>query len=246
MAAVGAGRFKIPAAASEQRFNAYTVYAHILSLLTLQATYKLKPRPIPTDADEVREEIISEFGAVTFENVLRYVWSHGIPVLPLRDAGGFHGACWRQEGRNIIVLKQTTKSVARWLFDLLHELWHTNEDPEDTELSIIEEPETALSRRESDEEQAASQFAGEVILEGKAEELVKLCLEQADSDVRRIKSTLPRVAKAHNVSVASLANYMAFRLSMSDYNWWGQRPIYKTRATVLGRLLARYSLNIRI
>jgi transcriptional regulator with XRE-family HTH domain/Zn-dependent peptidase ImmA (M78 family) len=221
MAAVGAGRFKIPASASEQTFNAYTVYAHILSLLTLEATKKVKRRAIPIEADEVRKEVVSEFGSVTFENVLRYVWSRGIPVLPLRDAGGFHGACWRQKGRNIIVLKQTTKSVARWLFDLLHELWHTNEDPEDLELSIVEESQTAISRRESYEEQAASQFAGEIILEGRAEELVRICLAQADSDVKRIKSTLPRVARAEGVSVASLANYMAFRLTMSGYNWWG-------------------------
>ena len=221
MAAVGGGRFKIPATASEQRFNAYTVYAHILSLLTLEATNKLQRKPIPSDPEEVRHEIISEFGSITFETVLRYVWSHGIPVLPLRDAGGFHGACWRQEGRNVIVLKQTTKSVARWLFDLLHELWHTSEDPDDAELSVVEEPEAALSRRDSDEEQAASQFAGEVILEGRAEELVQLCLEQANSDVKLIKSTLPKVARAQGVSVASLANYMAFRLSMSGYNWWG-------------------------
>jgi transcriptional regulator with XRE-family HTH domain/Zn-dependent peptidase ImmA (M78 family) len=221
MAAVGLGRFKLPATASEQRFNAYTVYAHLLSLLALDASSKLPQRAIPEDPEEVRQEIVSAFGAITFENVLRYVWSHGIPVLPLRDAGGFHGACWRQDGRNVIVLKQTTNSVARWLFDLLHELWHTNEDPHDAELSVIEESETALSRRDSEEEQAASQFAGEIVLEGRAEELVQICLEQANSDVRLIKSTLPRVAKRQGVSVASLANYMAFRLSMSGYNWWG-------------------------
>ncbi|HXQ33266.1 MAG TPA: hypothetical protein VN843_04515, partial [Anaerolineales bacterium] len=62
---------------------------------------------------------------------------------------------------------------------------------------------------------------GDIVLEGRAEELVQLCLEQANSDVRLIKSILPRVARAQEVSVASLANYMAFRLSMSGYNWWG-------------------------
>ncbi|HXD31590.1 MAG TPA: helix-turn-helix transcriptional regulator [Pyrinomonadaceae bacterium] len=221
MAAIGGGRFKVPATTTEQRFNIYTVYAHILSLLTLDVTARLKPIPIPLEPDEVRSEILSEYGSITFENVLRYIWNHGIPVLPLRDVGAFHGACWRQEGRNVIVLKQTTTSIARWLFDLLHELWHTGEEPEASELSVVEESETAISRRDSDEEQAASQFAGDIVLEGRAEELVQLCLEQADSDVRLIKKILPRVAKTQNVSVASLANYMAFRLSMSGQNWWG-------------------------
>lgn len=222
MAAIGGGRFKVPANATERRFNAYTVYAHILALLTLEATAKLPLKPIPIDADEVRTEIISSFGSVTFENVLRYIWSHGIPVLPLRDSGAFHGACWRHEGRNVIVLKQANKSLARWLFDLLHEVWHTGQEPDKDELSVIEESETALARRESEEEQTASQFAGDVVLEGRAEDLIQMCLEEADADVKLIKKVLPRVAKKEGVAVDSLANYMAFRLSMSGHpKWWG-------------------------
>lgn len=221
LAAIGGGRFKIPANATEQRFNAYTVYAHILALLTLDATNRLPFKPIPTDADEVRREILASFGSITFENVLRYTWSHGIPVLPLKDTGAFHGACWRHEGRNVIVLKQATKSLARWLFDLLHELWHIGQEPDKDELSVIEESETALARRESEEEQAASQYAGDVVLEGRAEDLVQACIQQAGMDVKLIKKFLPLVAKREDVSVASLANYMAFRLSIEGFNWWG-------------------------
>jgi transcriptional regulator with XRE-family HTH domain/Zn-dependent peptidase ImmA (M78 family) len=221
MAAVGGGRFKVPANATEQRFNAYTVYAHILALLTLDTTDKLSFKQIPTTAEEVRNEILADFGSVTFESVLRYTWSHGIPVLPLKDSGAFHGACWRLEGRNVIVLKQATKSLARWLFDLLHEIWHVCQEPDKDELSVIEDSETALTRRDSEEEQAASQFAGDVVLEGRAEDLAHACIHQAGMDVRLIKKYLPLVAKRENVSVASLANYMAFRLSIEGYNWWG-------------------------
>jgi transcriptional regulator with XRE-family HTH domain len=222
MAAIGGGRFKVPANATERRFNTYTVYAHILALLTLEVTANLPLKPIPTDADEARNEILSSFGSITFENVLRYIWSHGVPVLPLRDSGAFHGACWRHEGRNVIVLKQATKSLARWLFDLLHETWHTGQEPDKDELSIIEESETALARRDSEEEQVASEFAGDVILEGRAEDLVQKCLEEANADVKLIKKVLPHVAKREGVAVDSLANYMAFRLSMSGFpQWWG-------------------------
>jgi hypothetical protein len=121
----------------------------------------------------------------------------------------------------VIVLKQATKSLARWLFDLLHELWHIGQEPDKDELSVIEESETALARRESEEEQAASQYAGDVVLEGRAEDLVQVCIQQAGMDVKLIKKFLPLVAKREGVSVASLANYMAFRLSIEGFNWWG-------------------------
>ena len=45
--------------------------------------------------------------------------------------GTFHGACWRYEGRNAVVLKQTPKHEARWAFDLLHELFHAGQRPEE-------------------------------------------------------------------------------------------------------------------
>ncbi len=45
--------------------------------------------------------------------------------------GTFHGACWRYEGRNAVVLKQTPKHEARWTFDLLHELFHAGQRPEE-------------------------------------------------------------------------------------------------------------------
>lgn len=221
MAAVGGARFKVPAGAAEDRLSAYTVYAHVLASLTADATTELPRNRVPTDADEVRAEILNEYGSITFEHVLLYAWSLGIAVLPLKDAGAFHGACWRIEGRNVIVLKQTTKSLARWLFDMLHEIWHAGQDPDAEELSVIEEGETALSRRESEDEQAASEYAGNIILEGRAEDLVDICLAEANSDVKHIKRVLPTVAVRENVSVGALANYMAFRLQMSGFNWWG-------------------------
>jgi Zn-dependent peptidase ImmA (M78 family) len=221
MAAMGSVRFKLPAQAEERRLSAYTVYAHILALLVLDATHSLPRKPIPTDAAEVRDAVISAYGAVTFETMLRYVWSIGVPVLPLNDAGAFHGACWRVEGRNIIVIKQGTKSASRWLFDLSHEVRHAGQEPDRDELTIIEENENAQERRESEEEQEASEFAGDVVLDGRAEELVEMCVEAARNDVKLLKSVLPRIARREQVSVSSLANYMAFRLSLQNYNWWG-------------------------
>jgi hypothetical protein len=164
---------------------------------------------------------VSTYGSLTFKNALHYVWSLGVPVLPLNDSGAFHGAFWRVEGRNVIVLKQPTKSAARWLSDLLHELWHAAQEPELYERTVIEESETAQERRESPEEKTATRFAGHIVLGGRAEELVKLCEEEAGESIERLKRVVPLVAARENVSVGALANYIAFRLSLQGENWWG-------------------------
>jgi len=201
--------------------NAYVLYAHYLALLVLESTKGISQSRFPTDPDEFRQEVETSFGSITFENVLRYVWSLGIPVLSLADPGAFHGACWRVDWRNIIVLKQRTRSLARWLFDLLHEIWHAAQSPDKSELSAIEADPTSKERRESPDEEAASQFAGDVILYGRAEELAQLCVEEAEGNVEWLKAAVPRVANRENVAVDALANYMAFRLSLQDINWWG-------------------------
>ncbi len=217
---LGAARFKIPARVSERRWSVYTVYSHYLALLILQATWKLPQKPIPTDVEEVHSAVIESYGTLTFEHLLRYVWDLGIPVLPLKDPGAFHGACWRVDGRNVIVLKQSTRLEARWLFDLPHELRHAGQEPDKEQLAIIEPSEMSDEMR-SDEERDASQFAGNLLLAGKAEELAEECVQLAKGSVERLKSVVPRVASEAGVPVGALANYMAFRLSLQGLNWWG-------------------------
>ena len=219
--AAGIARFKLPARADERKVSAYTVYAHYLALVVLQATPTLEPQPVPTDAEECREAILSNFGSMSFENVLKYIWNLGIPTLPLADSGAFHGACWRVDGRNVIVLKQRTMSVARWINDALHEMFHAGQEPGEKERSVIEESEMSPERRDSDEEQEATMFAGDVTLDGRAEELAKMCVEASGGRVERLKGVVPMVAESEEVEIGALANYMAFRLSLQDVNWWG-------------------------
>lgn len=219
--AAGMARFKLPAGADERKVSAYTVYAHYLALLVLQATPALEPKRVPTDAEEFHEEILAECGAVDLENVLRFLWNLGIPVLPLNDSGAFHGAFWRVDGRNIIVLKQRTMSNARWANDCLHETFHAGQEPDEPERSIIEESEMSPERRDSVEEQEATRFAGNVMLDGRAEELAQMCVHAAGGRVDRLKRAVEMVAENEDVEVGALANYMAFRLSLQDVNWWG-------------------------
>lgn len=247
-AAVGGARFKLGARTDERRMGAYTVYAHYLALLLLETTEEIPQRPVPTDPGEVLAAVRGTYGELTFENALRYVWDLGVPVLPLNDSGAFHGACWRVEGRNVIVLKQQTRSAARWLFDLLHEVWHIGQEPELQNLAVIEASETAEERRNSPEEREASQFSGDVVLDGRAEELAQECVDAAGGVVERLKSALPRVAARQGVAADSLANYMAFRLSLQKIDWWGaatnlQRTDVNPLAVAREMLLQRVTLG---
>lgn len=217
----GAGRFKVPLRMDERRLDAYVAYARFLATVLLDATPHLVPHAIPDQADAVRRSVLSPDGALTFEHTLRYVWDLGVPVLPLRDPGAFHGACWRVAGRNVIVLKQKTPSAARWLFDLLHELWHAAQRPEQRELAVIEPDEDVQAGRGSPEEEAANRFAADVLLGGRSAELAALCMREARGGLKNLKTAVKRVALAEKVPVDALANYMAFCLSHEGENWWG-------------------------
>ena len=159
--------------------------------------------------------------AVDFETALATAWDMGVVVLPLNDPGGFHGACWRIGGVNVVILKQALRYPARWTFDLLHELRHAGDNPELDEFEVIEASEASDERRNSKDEQQASWFAGQVALDGKAEELVKECLAFAESDLKRLKAAVQTVAAHRKISASLLANYLAFRLSLQGENWWG-------------------------
>ena len=218
--AASQARFKVPARANGLQLGAYVVYAHYLALLLLQTT---KPSDVTLSSDpiEVRRLILQTYGAVTFEAVLQFVWSCGIPVLTLNDRGTFHGACWRHGGRNVIVLKQQTRSAARWIFDLLHEYFHAARNPQLEDHPVVEEAENSETRRKSQEEIAASSFAGNVMLDNRAQELAERCVQLARGSVERLKDAVAKVARQESIDVGALAQYMAFRLSAQGVNWWG-------------------------
>lgn len=219
--AAAEARFKMPANRAQASTSLYATYANYLAVVTLQGARSLPKAEIPIDPAIMRRRIQQTYKTVELKSVLHTAWDLGIVVLPLRDRGGFHGACWRYEGRNVVVLKQTSQHEARWLFDLLHELFHAGQRPEAETLEVIEADETSAERRNSEEEIAASQFAGEVVLNGNAETLAQACVQAARGAVERLKSVVPAIATKNGVSVGALANYLAFRLSWQGVNWWG-------------------------
>ena len=214
-------RFKVAATAVPRRVSAYTVYAHYLSLLVADACSHLPTAEIPTDPLALRSDVISSYGSLSLEAIVRYTWDLGVPVLGLDDPGAFHGACFREGGRNVIVLKQKTSSESRWAFDLLHEVWHVAQEPDMPERSVLESDELSDERRESEEERTAGLFAGAVLLGGKGQQLAEKCLKDARQDLRLLKKAVQDVAGSEGAPVDILANYLAFRLTAQGENWWG-------------------------
>jgi transcriptional regulator with XRE-family HTH domain len=218
---LGQARFKVPARADKSKVNAYAVYAHYLGLLLLECTRHLKAKPIPSSPKQIYGEILDTFGDLSLGSCLKYVWSLGIAVLPLRDKGGFHGACWRVQGRSVIVLKQTTESPGRWIIDLFHELKHIEQTPSEVDLAWIEEFDKTGRSDDSDEEEDATDFAVDVALGGSAEDLAEECAKESKKRLELLKSIVPKVAERHKVRADVLANYLAYRLEKEGQHWWG-------------------------
>lgn len=221
---VPAARFKVRGRVNELRATAYTFYAHYLALVVLRATSNLVPHSLPGDPVAFREAVLATYGSLDLTSLLRFTWDHGVPVVPLRDPGAFHGACWRIDGRNVIVLKQVTNSQARWTHDLLHEIKHITDHLDNHRTAIIEGEEIALvpqSDTTSVEERQATEFATTVILNGHAEALTQQAVTLAHESVERLKGAVQQVAKEGHTPVDALANYVAARLSSQGVNWWG-------------------------
>jgi transcriptional regulator with XRE-family HTH domain len=213
-------RFKMPRGREERSAAVYTAFAYHLATICARGMRGKPRRPIPTGWAQFRETLLSCYSSVDLPSTLAFAWDLGVVVLPLRDPGGFHGACWRIGGVNVVVLKQTTAYPARWLFDLIHELFHCGQEPDRPEFTWVEESELSEARRTSREEKHAMWFAGQVGLAGRAEELVELAVRRSGNYGPRLKQSVTEIAAEEGVSRGYLANYLAYRMQ-PDQNWWG-------------------------
>jgi transcriptional regulator with XRE-family HTH domain len=215
----GQALFKLPARAGKG-LATYTAYAYHLAMAVLNAHDKGQSH-VPSSAAELRAAIVQRYGNLSLRSALQYAWDVGIPVLPLADRGTFHGACWRHERRHVIVLKQRTPSLARWLHDLIHELRHTTQRPDEPTFGIVETSDSPYERINSDEEIDAAEFASAVILDGQQEQLTTRVVAEANGKIEYLKRAVVTVATHAGVDVGALANYLAFRLALQGENWWG-------------------------
>lgn len=233
-------RFKVPKQVNPLTLNVYTLYARYIALLVSQTVTDLPIRKMPTDPYEMHKSIVSQYGSITFQNLLRYVWKLGIPVIAL-DPGSFHSACLRDDDRSIIIMTQKTMSEARWMFNLIHEYYHAAIGKE----QIVESEEEL---RSSDEEREASQFADIVLLGKDPNDLASRCLDEAGS-IPNLKHTVEKISKEEEVRSDVLANYLAFRLSSEqNKSWWGtaenlQKQLDDARVIIRDTILEHSDFN---
>src|SRR5690606_22880653 len=141
------------------------------------------------------------------ETLVASAFASGILIVPLEDPGSFHGACWLIDERPVVVLKQRTKYVARWLFDLAHELGHVALHLGAKRPRIIDEDDiTPFVQTEV--EQQANVYAGDLIFAGRQEDLAHECSRLTGGRLERLKSVLVGVAARADVPADALANYL--------------------------------------
>ena len=221
-AAAAAARFNMPRRRGEEEAGLFAAYASHLAIVAMRGMAGSPVEPVPTDPGEMRKRILARGeGRDDLRTVLHTVWDLGAVVLPLRGKGTFHGACRDREGRNAIVLKRASKDEARWTFDLLREVFRAGRQPEEQTFAPVAAEAASGEGRESDEEIAASRFAGDVMLDGKAEDLARDCMARARNAIPGLQGAVRRVAGQRGVNVGALANYLAFRLSRQGLDWWG-------------------------
>jgi Zn-dependent peptidase ImmA (M78 family) len=211
-------RFKLPASASQTKTRAYSYYVESLCRIAVKIT-SAPAFPLPSKWQDMRKLLFPD-NRIDFRTALNATWKAGVAVIPLSDSIAFHGACWRENSKTVAVLKQGSKEEARWLLDLVHELYHAASTPLGSDFAIVEEDETSKSRRESIEERRAQRFAAEVVTNGRTEELTDRIAQLASNQGPRLKSATRSVAKESGIPVGVLANLLAYRLAESGINWW--------------------------
>ena len=205
-----AASFKKPGNANDEIARAYVIYAHYIAL-HVAGLVEIPFRLPPTNWIELRDELVAA-GGLTLRDAASYAWDLGIAVIPLQDPIAIHGAFWNLGDRAAIILKQGMRTSSRWLIDLLHELYHAA-----TEAEGVVDGVTGL---DEDTEALANSFAADIALNGRAEELVQMAVEEANGNMLYLKRSVQTVAERESVPVGILANVMAWRLT-PEHDWWG-------------------------
>lgn len=218
---VGLIGFRLPKGRSGLRTSAYLGYVHCIAEIASRCVSLPAFNESGVTSVAIRQVLDRHERAKRFRPVVEHLWSSGMMILPLDDSGAFNAASLRVPGARVIVLKHPVRSQTRWMFDLLHEVQHVCEQPDRPGAVTLDVEGAPVVSGGLEAEDRANRFAGDLLLNGKSEELAQECVVAAGHSVERLKGVLPRVARSHSVDVPSLANYLAYRLALQGINWWG-------------------------
>ena len=211
-------RFKLPANANQDRTRAYATYVD--GLCAIVASTQTTPTVELPQTWRAMRDLLFPDGVIDLKSAVLACWGLGIGVVGLRDKVAFHGTARRVDGRATIVLKPASRHASRWLFDLVHEVFHLVSETGD--FTLLESDETSRERRESQEERRANMFAAMVLTDGTLREAFAMVTQRAGGNIARLSGVVPDVARMYRIPVGILANLVAENLTaVSGNNWWG-------------------------
>ncbi|MFH6780891.1 MULTISPECIES: ImmA/IrrE family metallo-endopeptidase [Methylobacterium] len=211
-------RFKLPANAEQSRTRAYASYVEgVCSIIA--TTQPSVTGELPKHWSEMRRLLFPD-GVISLATAVRQCWSVGIGVIGLRDKVAFHGACRRVDGRATIILKPSSRHSSRWLFSLIHEIFHIIS--EDGDFTLIEGDETSRDRREAPNERRANRFAAMVLTNGALADAFTMVSRRSGGRVTNLTAAVRAAADFYRIPVGILANLVAEDVQSSGRaNWWG-------------------------
>ncbi len=214
--------FKRPSRINLSQIRAYSHYAYYLACVVNNLNLEKPILEYPGDIEEFKEQYFKKNREISLSKLINHIWDMGISVIPLNDQGVFHGASWNINDKHVIVLKQRSESHARWIFDLLHEVYHVfaHLDRPNTSIVETEEP-NPFADNDSPEELEANAFANEFIFGKVSENLALEALEKASFRLDYLKKAVKEISDKEEIRADFFANYLAFRLQINGQNWWG-------------------------
>jgi transcriptional regulator with XRE-family HTH domain len=179
-------------------------------------------RDLPSSARTVNAEARDSAGQVSLASLAAWAWNKGVAVVPMAGRGVFSAAVWDGSSRPVIVLKESRELSVYWLFDLAHELAHLAlGHVGQGGLVDVESPVPRGDPADSTE-QAANEFALEILLPHH-QELLEDVRHEARGSHLRFKSAVASVADAAHVSPGLLGMIAAYALTeVGEYkDRWG-------------------------
>jgi hypothetical protein len=129
IAGIEATRYKHTVRVTPLQLRAATLMATSLARAVVESMLPSTGGALPQAASSIRDSILAMTGAIiSFDTLVDYCWSHGIPVIPLPNVP--HGvkkmdaSAIRVDGRPAIVISIRNNSKAWLSFLVAHELGH--------------------------------------------------------------------------------------------------------------------------
>lgn len=169
-------------------------------------------RGLPSSARTISLEARDNAGQVTLASLAAWAWRRGVAVVAMTGRGDFSAAVWDGSPRPVIVLKESRELAVYWLFDLAHEIAHLAlGHVGQTGLIDVESPAPRADNQDSTE-QAANDFALEILLPNH-EELLQDVRREARGSHLRFKGAVASVADAAQVNPGLLGMIAAYALT---------------------------------